>query len=69
MVAAWQEDSRIVRYRKLFGSLKYQGVDFGEDAEIFESVIEQGGKMKFFGAVKPTDDNVGVAPKVMQAGS
>ena len=67
--SAWQDDSRIVRYRKLFGSLKYQGVDFGEDAEIFESVLEQGAKIKFFGAVKLTDDNVGVAPKVMQAGS
>ncbi|AZU59177.1 hypothetical protein DOT66_24940 [Ralstonia pseudosolanacearum] len=66
---AWQDDSRIVRYRKLFGSLKYQGVDFGEGAETLESVVEKGGKIKFFGAVKITDANVGAAPKTMQVGS
>ncbi|AXV75255.1 hypothetical protein CJO75_23465 (plasmid) [Ralstonia solanacearum] len=66
---AWQDDSRIVHHRKLFGSLKYQGVDFGEGAEIIESMVEQGGRIKFFGAVKLADTNVGAALKTMQVGS
>ena len=67
--SAWQDDSRIVRYRKLFGAMKLQGMDFGEGAETIEFVTEQGGKIKFFGAVRLTEENVSAAPKAMQAGS
>lgn len=49
--SAWQPDTRIVRYRKLWGALKFRGnVVLGSDS--YESVVEADGKLKFFGAVR-----------------
>ncbi|CAE6966513.1 hypothetical protein R69608_06907 [Paraburkholderia nemoris] len=50
--SSWQADTRIVRYRKRFNSLKMQGIDFEAISDRGESMIEKGGKLKFFGAVR-----------------
>jgi hypothetical protein len=48
--STWQPDTRIVRYRKIFNSLSFRGVDLSVLAERSESSIEHDGKIKFFGA-------------------
>ncbi|WGS49999.1 hypothetical protein LFL96_00340 [Paraburkholderia sp. D15] len=50
--SVWLSDTRIVRYRKLFNSLKARGIDFDAATERIESVVEKDGKLKFFGAVR-----------------
>jgi hypothetical protein len=65
----WQDDSRITRYRKLFNSLKAQGLDFEAVENRREFMVEQGGKLKFFGAVRLEEKALVLVPKAMQPGS
>lgn len=48
--SAWQPDTRITRYRKLWGGLKARGVEVLGDSRSQEIVVEIDGKLKFFGA-------------------
>ena len=50
--SAWQSDTRMVRYRKLWGALKFRGHEVVGGADLQESLIEMGGKLKFFGALR-----------------
>lgn len=50
--SVWQSDTRIVRYRKKFNALKAQGMDFESIPERFEYAVEDGDKVKFFGAAR-----------------
>ncbi|WP_175654041.1 hypothetical protein [Pseudomonas sp. Marseille-P9899] len=50
--SAWQSDTRMVRYRKLWGALKFRGHEVLGGADLQESLIELGGKIKFFGALR-----------------
>lgn len=65
----WQDDTRIIRYRKMFNSLKAQGVDFEARQGRREFMVEQGGKLKFFGAVRLEEDELVLVPEAMQPGS
>lgn len=48
--SAWQPDTRITRYCKLWGGLKARGVVVLGDSRSQEIVVEIDGKLKFFGA-------------------
>lgn len=50
--SAWQPDTRIVRYRKLWGALKFRGDEISGGSGSQESVVEAYGKLKFFGALR-----------------
>ncbi|WP_256593154.1 hypothetical protein [Pseudomonas sp. 2822-15] len=50
--SAWQPDTRIVRYRKLWGALKFRGYEISEGSDSQESVVEAHGGLKFFGALR-----------------
>ncbi|SAL63987.1 hypothetical protein AWB74_03414 [Caballeronia arvi] len=65
----WQDDTRIIRYRKMFNALKAQGLDFAALQDRREFMIEQYGKLKFFGAVRLEEDALPLVPKTMQPGS
>lgn len=49
--SAWQSDTRIVRYRGLWGALKFQGVEIPEATDLKDSTVEADGKLKFYGAL------------------
>lgn len=65
----WQRDTRIIRYRKIFNSLKAQGIDFETLQDRREFMVEQCGKLKFFGAVHLDEDALALVPETMQPGS
>ncbi|SAK98735.1 hypothetical protein AWB82_07236 [Caballeronia glebae] len=65
----WQDDTRIIRYRKIFNSLKVQGLDFERFPDRQEFMVEQCGKLKFFGAVLLGEDALVSVPETMQPGS
>jgi hypothetical protein len=67
--ALWQDDTRIIRYRKIFNSLKAQGLDFEAFQDRREFMVEQCGKLKFFGAVRLEEDALVLVPETMQPGS
>ena len=48
--SAWQDDTRIIRHKKLFKRLKSRGVEITHTKEILECKREHQGKIKFFGA-------------------
>lgn len=48
--SAWQPDTKIVRYRKLWGGLKARGVDILHACNSHEQILERKGRLKFFGA-------------------
>lgn len=50
--AAWQPDTRIVRYRKLWAALKMRGVEVTHAEDFCEVMKESGGRLKFFGAAR-----------------
>lgn len=46
---AWQDDTRIVRYRKLWEGLRARGIEIVQSGESYEHVVEAAGKLKYFG--------------------
>ena len=48
--SAWQDDTRIIRHKKLFRRLKSRGVEITHAIEFYECMQEYKGKLKFFGA-------------------
>lgn len=67
--SAWQPDTRVVRYRKLFNALSVRGINFEAVKERFEAMIERDGKLKFFGAVRLDGSMVPTASLTMKAGA
>jgi hypothetical protein len=65
----WQDDTRIIRFRKMFSSLKAQGLEFKAFQDRRELMIEKFGKLKFFGAVRLEEEELALVPKIMQPGS
>lgn len=49
--SAWQPDTRIIRYRRLWGGLKSQGIEIKGGSHLQEHVVEGAQGLKFFGAV------------------
>ncbi|WP_200157356.1 hypothetical protein [Allochromatium vinosum] len=47
--SAWQPDTRIVRYQKLWGAMKRRGIDTQRFISFTERMIEKDGRLKFFG--------------------
>ncbi|KAE9644002.1 hypothetical protein [Pseudomonas sp. PB106] len=47
--STWQPDTRVVRYRGLWGGLKSRGVNLIGGTQAKEVVVECDGKLKFFG--------------------
>ncbi len=66
--SVWQSDTKLARHKGLFGKLKLGGVDFSSNAERYEAVIEQDGKIKFFGAIS-MEEEVDDLLKFMRSGS
>jgi hypothetical protein len=62
---AWRPDTRVARYRKLFNSLAASGINFEGVAERCEELIEQDGKIKFFGAVRLDESVLSLVPQIM----
>jgi hypothetical protein len=50
--SAWQQNSRVVRYHKLWGALKVQGVNLPDLKDATEVLCEFNRKVKFFGQVE-----------------
>jgi len=48
--STWQDDTRIVRHRKLWKALHARGIDISHCMDSHEEVIEGDGKLRFFGA-------------------
>ena len=48
--SAWQDDTRIIRHKKLFKRLKSRGVEVTHASDFLECMQEHQGKLKFFGA-------------------
>ncbi|WP_109484166.1 hypothetical protein [Paraburkholderia sp. C35] len=65
----WQDDTRLIRYRRLFSSLKAHGLDFEALPDRREFMVEQRRKLKFFGAVRLDANALSLVPETMQPGS
>lgn len=50
--SAWQSDTRIIRYRGLWGALKSQGVEIPKLTDLKYITVEADGKLKFYGALR-----------------
>ncbi len=50
--SAWQPDTKIMRYKKLFKRLKARGAEFNHSSLLIEDKVELNGKLKFFGAAQ-----------------
>lgn len=48
--STWQDDTKIVRHRKLWKALHARGIDISHSIVSYEEVLEDGGKLRFFGA-------------------
>lgn len=57
--SAWQPDTKIVRYYKLWGALAARGIKISHGMCSQEVMVEYGGKLKFFGAVKISELSIG----------
>jgi hypothetical protein len=64
---AWQIDSRLVRHRRLWGSLKARGLEipFGRDAG--EHLIEGSEGLRFFGALQLAPTSVASVAAILEA--
>ncbi|WP_148060148.1 hypothetical protein [Pseudomonas frederiksbergensis] len=56
--SAWQPDTRIVRYHKLWGALRLRGVEILGGSDSQELAVEGGGGVKFFGAVRLSKSSI-----------
>lgn len=56
--SAWQPDTRIVRYRKLWSALEIRGVKVSHTWHTQEIMHESEGKLKFFGATQLSELSV-----------
>jgi len=63
--SAWQPDTKVVRHRKLFNSLKMLGIGLEETCDRFEFLIERDGKLKYFGAARLAPESVVAAGRTM----
>jgi hypothetical protein len=54
--SAWQQNTRIIRHRKLREALKCRGLEIAEGGGWQEHAIEAEGKIRFFGGLKGKGD-------------
>jgi hypothetical protein len=63
--SAWQPDTRIVRYRKLWGALAARGMEISNTFDKQEVMCESDGKLKFFGVAQLSELSIRSAAKVI----
>lgn len=63
--STWQPDTRIVRFRKLWGALAARGIDIPHASGTQELMCELKGKLKFFGATQLSEFSVGSVAKAL----
>ncbi|NWB51286.1 hypothetical protein [Pseudomonas gingeri] len=63
--SAWQPDTRVVRYRRLWGSLKARGLEVSGGQRSKDYIVERNGGVKFFGALRLPDLSVENILKLM----
>ncbi len=49
--SAWQDNTRIVRHKKLWKRLKSRGIEVTHFSDSYEEMLERDNKLKFFGAI------------------
>jgi hypothetical protein len=50
--STWQPDSRVIRHRKLWGSLKARGLTIPDGREVEEGLVETSEGLRFFSALR-----------------
>lgn len=63
--SAWQQDTKLNRYRKLWNSLEARGITFPNSKNQIEVMHEEAGKIRFFGAVEITDTDIESVTEVL----
>ncbi len=63
--SAWQPDTRIVRYRKLWNALGASGIKISHSCNTQEIMREEDGKLKFFGATQLSELSVESVVRVL----
>lgn len=63
----WQDNSRITRHRKLWGSLKAGGLEIPSGREMKESCIEAKDGLRYFGALQLTQGALDAAAAILKA--
>ncbi|MBV1882726.1 MAG: hypothetical protein KUG82_13895 [Pseudomonadales bacterium] len=48
--STWQDDTRVVRHKRLWKALSSRGIEVGHSNETFEELIVSDGMLRFFGA-------------------
>lgn len=48
--SAWQDDTRIIRHKRLWRRLEYRGFQILGSSDTYEEFVKNGNKVKFFGA-------------------
>ncbi|WP_445942440.1 hypothetical protein [Pseudomonas sp. ZS001] len=64
--SAWQPDTRVIRYRKLWGALRFRGNEVVGGSELQERMVETDGRLKFFGAVRLSRNSVESLAKILE---
>src|SRR5690606_23471517 len=62
---AWQPNTRIVRYHKLWGSFKKRGMDIPVVAQQYETLLESEEGLKYFGAAQCSEFAIGSVTQVL----
>ncbi|MGY4535553.1 hypothetical protein ACVW0Y_004708 [Pseudomonas sp. TE3786] len=63
----WQPNSKVVKYRKLWGAIKFNGIDIPEEVRFPEVCLEDAKGLKFYGGARLTCDLYDIAVKVLFA--
>ncbi len=63
----WQPNSRVVKYRKLWGALKFSGIDIPGEARSSEICVEDVRGLKFYGRASLSRELYDIAVKVLFA--
>ena len=56
--SAWQPDNRIERYKRLWKRIERTGLELPSNAEYLEELKERSGEVRFFGALKVSDNRI-----------
>ena len=63
--SAWQPDTRVVRYHKLWNALALRGLEISHSCNAEEVMHERDGKIKFFGAARLSELSIPSVVKVL----
>ena len=66
--SALQSDTRIIRYRGLWGALKLQGVEMPKATDLKDITVEADGKLKFYGALRLSELPARIVVDTISAG-